>query len=370
VKHWQETREIFSRAAELLAVGGRCAIGTVVAISGSAYRRPGAKMLTDAQGRTWGGVSGGCLEADVREVALRVMEDGGAVTRRYETGADEDVVWGLGLGCDGSVEILVQPLARTNEATGSFMRGTLDRLSGDDPFAIVTALEGPGVAAGAAVLVPAEGPDPGPADTPSGRLARLAGPALDGVSRVVEDGELRAFVDVFRPPPRVLLCGAGDDAIPLTAAASSAGFRVAVADHRDAYLTAHRFPAAELLDPGQLPGSRLRDAYGVVMTHNLERDRAWVRRLVEGGAAYIGLLGPRARREDILADLDEAERNAVYGPVGLDIGADGPEQVAVSVVAEMLAVLAGRAPRHLRDRERPIHERASADRPRAGSAVR
>lgn len=393
MKHWQETRQIFSRATELLAVEERCAVGTVVAISGSAYRRPGAKLLIDPSGRTWGGVSGGCLEDDVREVALRVIESGDPVVRRYETGSDEDVVWGLGLGCDGSVEILIQPLSRHDRETESLLRAALDRFEGREPFAIATFLDGPdppvgtsavlGAAVAAMGSTASAGPAPaaGEASEPLGREGpeQTAGDGpepLASIARgVIEQGasalELlagaRVFVDAFHPPEEVILCGAGDDAVPLAALAAQAGFRVTVSDRRPAYLTRERFPAADLADPETLPPDRIRGAYGVILTHHLERDRGWAETLVEAGAAYVGLLGPRARRDDIVSGIDEDARARIYGPVGLDIGADGPEQVALSVVAEMLAVRAGREPRHLRDRERPIHERRPAFADAAGT---
>lgn len=399
MKHWQETRQIFSRATELLAVDERCAVGTVVAISGSAYRRPGAKLLIDPGGRTWGGVSGGCLEDDVREVALRVIESGDPVVRRYETGSDEDVVWGLGLGCDGSVEILVQPLSRHDRDAVSLLRAALDRLEGREPFAIATFLDGPDPPTGTSAVVgaagavaagssaaygrpggaagrdrePHSGGDPEPhAGRDPEPLASLArGVLRQGASALAMLAGARVFIDAFRPPEEVILCGAGDDAVPLAAFAARAGFRVTVSDHRPAYLTRERFPAADLADPETLPPDRIRGAYGVVLTHNLERDRGWAETLVNGGAAYVGLLGPRARRDDIMSGIGGDASARIYGPVGLDIGADGPEQVALSVVAEMLAVRAGREPRHLRHRERPIHERPAvlADAPGSGAGT-
>lgn len=359
MKNWQETESLFRRVAQGMDAGHRCAVGTVVSIAGSAYRRPGAKLLVRRDGRAWGGVSGGCLEADVREVALEVLDRGEPVLRSYRTGSDENVVWGLGLGCDGSVEILVQPYPPTGD--GLFIDRALGLLGGRKPFSIVTVLPGSGPSpAGAAALVDssgavASGTGDGSLDA---RLASVAMPALASASAAcVEDAGLAAFVDVLLPPPEALICGAGDDAMPLAAVAAQAGFRVAVSDHRPAYLTAERFPGAALIDPGDLPPGRVRDSYAVVMTHDLERDRAWLRALADGGAAYIGLLGPRARRDDLLDGVPADALPTIYGPVGLDIGADGPEQVALSVVAEMLAAGAGREPGHLRDREAPIHAR-------------
>ncbi len=359
MKNWQESEQLLLRVAESLDAGERCALGTVVSIAGSAYRRPGAKLLVRADGRTWGGVSGGCLEDDVREVALQVLESGEPVLRGYRTGGDEDVLWGLGLGCDGSVDVFIQPYPPGSDRR--FIDRALSMLGGRDPFAIVTVLPGNGDRPGSAALVDASGAVASGTgdDELDERLAALAGPVLAARASARAEGTgLAAFVDVLLPPAEALICGAGDDAIPLAAAAAQAGFRVAVSDHRPAYLSGGRFPGAKLLAPEDVLPGRVRDSYAVVMTHNLERDRTWLRTLIEGGAAYIGLLGPRARREDLLESAPPGALAAIYGPVGLDIGAEGPEQVALSVVAEMLAVRAGREPAHLRDREAPIHAAA------------
>ena len=143
MSHWKETREILSRVAELLAAGRRAALATVVRISGSAYRRPGAKFLIEESGDTLGSVSGACLEADVREVARGVLATGTPTLRHYSTGTDEDVVWGLGLGCNGLVDVFIQsategPLAEQAERLREL-------LAGDAPFAIATVIGGEGL---------------------------------------------------------------------------------------------------------------------------------------------------------------------------------------------------------------------------------
>src|ERR1700704_104359 len=147
MKHWHETSAILDRVARLAESGGRAAIATVVRISGSAYRRPGAKVLVEEGGRTTGGVSGGCLEADVREVALEVMRAGAPRLLHYDTGSDDETVWGLGLGCEGAVDIFVQPVG------AELIRGALapvrELLSGGTafgtavPFAVAPVVAGP-----------------------------------------------------------------------------------------------------------------------------------------------------------------------------------------------------------------------------------
>ncbi|MFY9549867.1 MAG: XdhC family protein [Thermoanaerobaculia bacterium] len=336
MKHWKETAEVFERIARLSEAGRQAALATVVGTEGSAYRRPGAKFLVEDDGRTLGGISGGCLEADVRENALQILRDRRAPRLlRYDTGADDEAIWGLGLGCSGSVEVFVQPAPGPGgiEATDRIR----ELLSEDAPFTVSTLIDGP------------EG-EVGRVTVAVGAQSRLEGSA----------GGARAFTEVLMPPPYLLLVGAGDDAIPICAYASDVGFRVAVVDHRESFLAAPRFPGAfrrVLARPEDglpsLPvGPR---SSAVIKTHSFGHDREWARRLISAGAASVGLLGPRARTRRILKEIGAPEGERVFGPVGLDLGAEGPEQVALSIVAELLAVRAGREPLPLREKESAIH---------------
>jgi xanthine/CO dehydrogenase XdhC/CoxF family maturation factor len=333
MSHWKETSEILSRVAELLAAGRRAALATVVHISGSAYRRPGAKFLIEESGDTLGSVSGGCLEADVREVARHVLATGTPTLRHYSTGTDEDVVWGLGLGCNGLVDVFIQsategPLAEQAERLREL-------LAGDAPFAIATVIGGEGLGMVTLREQTAERTD------------------------VLRAGDRETFVEGLLPPPHLIVCGAGDDARPLAAYAADAGFRVTVVDHRPGLLESARFPQAARLvvaraeEPIELPPAAR--SLAVVKTHSLAHDQEWVRRLLAAGLPYVGILGPRARSEEILREIGPVDASRVFGPVGLDIGADGPRQVALSIVAELLAFTARRQPRHLCDRREAIH---------------
>ena len=359
MKHWQETSHIVGRITELAATGQRAAMATVVRIDGSAYRRPGAKLLVEESGVTRGGVSGGCLEADVREIAMTVMREGVPRLRHYETGDDDRTVWGLGLGCNGSVDIFVQPV--TSEDTLDVARHVRTLLAGDAPFAVSTLVRGPAAARGR-MLVAGEGPLAGSTGTPAldREIARRAHTLLAaGESQCYDIEATGVFTEVHVPPPRLVICGAGDDAICLSAYASQVGFRVTVIDHRPAYLSRERFPDAERID--RRPADGLEGlplgprTHLVVMTHSFAHDREWVRRLLSTDVPYIGLLGPRARTDEILEQIDATGTDRLFAPVGLDLGADGPEQVAVSILAELLAVRASSAPRHLREKDGVIH---------------
>jgi xanthine dehydrogenase accessory factor len=359
MKNWNETAHIIERLAGVSERGDGAALAMVIAIEGSAYRRPGAKLLIEPEGATLGGVSGGCLEADVRELGLAAIEDGETSVRRYVTGDDEDTVWGLGLGCDGTVEVCIQPITAEWWVAGSRVQ---QLLKGDDAFAVATVVEGS--EGGRVVVIERDGATHGSTGDGEldGGIARDAARRLAAeASGLTEIGSSRVFIELLEPPPHVLIVGAGDDAQPLAEIGGQAGFRVTVIDHRPAYLTEDRFPATRTVhvhSPGEGGFPEGSDTYAVVMTHNLTRDREWVTHFLLSDVPYIGLLGPRSRRAEILSGADGADTSRVFGPVGLDVGADGPEQVAIAIVAELLAVRAARTPRHLRERVEPIHEPA------------
>ncbi len=359
MKHWQETSHIVDRIRRVGRQGRSAALAVVTRVEGSAYRRTGAKLLIEAEGSTLGGISGGCLEEDVRQVGLEVIRTGRSRVLRYDTSDDEARVWGLGLGCDGRVEVLVLPISK-EAASGPWAR-VRHLLQGDSPFAISLIVEEDG--RGEVVAVGPSGRAAGGLDEKAADSAveAAASAALrDRATRLEPFGSRLVFTEVLLPPPRLLVCGAGDDARPLVSFAAAAGLRVFVADHRAAHLAARRFPEAwELLPlrPEELSQEVLldRDACAVVKTHSLKQDTEWVRRLAGTDVFYIGILGPRKRTMKILADLGIEGDERIFGPVGLDLGADGPEQVALSIVAELLAVRARREPHHLRLRESAVH---------------
>ena len=358
MKQWLETREVLDFLHAARTAGTRAALATVVRVRGSAYRHEGAKLAVAEDGRTAGNVSGGCLEQDVREVALQVIRKGEPELRNYCSSADEIAAWDLGVGCEGQVDVFVEAAdARPRE------RALLD---GRRPFVVCTLLDGKRERGNGTRLVVtgdgAEG-DLGSADLNRNATTRARELLETGESGIQEIAGRTVFFDVLVPPPQLVVLGAGDDARPLVRFAAEVGFRVVVVDRRPGYLTADRFPAAAALV--QSAGDELEDAlpldaecYAVVMNHNFADDQAYVRALLKAPVAYVGILGPRQRTERILRNLSaegSTDEGRVYGPVGLDIGTDGAEQVALAVIAEILAVRSGRRARSLRERRAAIH---------------
>jgi len=357
MKQWLETREVLDFLAAAGTAGKRAALATVVRVRGSAYRHEGAKLVVAEDGSTAGNVSGGCLEQDVREVAVQVIRAGEPQLRSYCSSADEIAAWDLGVGCEGQVDVFVEVAeARARE------RGLLD---GREPFAVATIVGMRDAGCGMRLIVTRDrrNGDLGSLDLNDRATTRARELLETGDSGIHEIGGRSIFFDVLVPPPQLVVLGAGDDARPLVRFAADVGFRVVVVDRRQGFLTVERFPAAAALI--QSAGDELSAAlpldaecYAVVMNHNFADDQAYVRALLKTPVAYVGMLGPRQRTERILRTLagegpmDEAR---VYGPVGLDIGTDGAEQVALAVIAEMLAVRSGRRARSLRERRAAIH---------------
>lgn len=359
MKQWLETREVLDSLARFQREGRRAALATVVRVRGSAYRHEGAKLLVAEDRTSAGNVSGGCLEQDVREVALQVIRSGEPQLRTYCSSADEIAAWDLGVGCEGEVVVYVEPAreARPRE------RALLEERR---PFAVCTVLAGPGPEGRGTRLIVTEDAVAGDLGS-AGLDARATERARDllrterpGLHSIAGSG---VFIDILVPPPQLVVLGAGDDARPLARFAAEVGFRVVIVDRRAGYLTHERFPEAALLV--ESGGDRLADrlpldaeCYAVVMTHNFADDQAYLRGLLKAPVPYIGMLGPRQRTERILRSLgaeEPVDEARVYGPVGLDIGTDGGEQVALAVIAEILAVRSGRRARSLRERKAPIH---------------
>ena len=275
---------------------------TVFETEGSTYSKAGAQMLVDRDGVFRGMLSGGCLEGDLAVRAGQVLDSGKPQTATYDLGQDDDELWGMGVGCDGLMRMLLQPLRPE---------------SGYEPFATIA-----GILRG---------------DESRELLLDVAAQGIDPIRLSV------------RPPPRLLVLGAGLDAEPVVRFAAELGWRCTVADHRPAYLEtgdfsaavgAHCQPVEELASVLDL---NLFDA-AVVMSHHLVSDRAYLAQLADTDIRYIGLLGPRHRRERLLSELGDKAgslEDRLHGPAGLDIGGRGPGPIALSIVAQVQKVLAG-----------------------------
>jgi len=323
--------------------GKQVAAATVVAVTGSTPRREGARLLVSAVGDTWGSVSNGCVEGDVAAHAAEVLRTGRPHLAAY--GITDEFAFNVGLSCGGSVEVFIERWT-----------GLPERLAGGpgEGFvgALATVLGGPGE--GAHGLFDRErGWVAG--DLPTSLAERLVSEAVAAVdaerSHLVTAGESRVFLEAVVPAPRLLLFGAGHTAEALTALAAAAGFRVMVCDPRPALAVPERYPAAEVLVgwPDQLVPTLAPDrrTYVVVLAHDPKIEVPLLPLLLATPACYIGVLGSRKTQAARVARLraegwPAGQVARLHGPVGLDIGAVTPEEVAVSIVAEMVAWRRGR----------------------------
>jgi xanthine dehydrogenase accessory factor len=364
----RELEEILQGIEQAQASGLRAALCTVVRVRGSAYRREGAKMLVLEDGSHVCMLSGGCLEPEVALAAQQVIASHRSELVSYDL--SEEVVWGLGIGCGGSVDILIEPL-QNNPPLETWLEVLRKGELGICATLLISESEFQ------RVLISPDGTLRGTTDpVVMGQVRQLA---LEMMANIYPRSETRAvqtlrhtsdvFFDASGPAPKLVIFGAGHDAVPLNARANELGWAVSVVDTRAMFLTASRFPGATLLNPGirfEAGVSLNPGAFCVVMNHHLERDTASLRFCLQTGATYIGVLGPRARYLDLLERLQTqgftptpAQLERVHNPIGLDIGAESPDEVAVSVMAELIAVRRGFAGGSLNGRSGRIHDPVS-----------
>ncbi len=367
----------------------RAALATVVRVEGSAYRRPGARMVITETGRTSGVVSGGCLEGDVRERAVRVMRTGRSTLVKYDTTADDKIVWGLGLGCNGIVHVLIEPASDRTDHLVRF----LDACSkGQDRAAFATVIRSEGVAEvalGTRLFLYPDGASESDAGAPENGITQriltdLHTAVRSGVSSLRHygaDAAVEIFIEVVEPQVPLVIFGAGADAVPLVEMARQLGWHTTVVDTHARSRSLERFANADaviLCRPEEVSARvTLTESTAVVlMTHNYFHDLEVLNVLFNKPARYVGCLGPRRRTERLLSELPCApvalgtsSLGRLHAPVGMDLGAESPSEIALSIAAEILAVLRGRSGGPLHGRRGSIHGDAPAPAPKKWAPV-
>jgi xanthine/CO dehydrogenase XdhC/CoxF family maturation factor len=357
----RELWEILAHITEITEEGRKAALATVIATSGSTYRRPGARMLITPE-EAVGAVSAGCLEDEIRAVGLRVIRTGNPERLRFDTTEEMDKIAGTGLGCRGTIDVFVEPLSP--ERAHPYL--ALCKALEEDRVCTL----GIEIPAGRRILLLNSEPafdelrDP-PLRERIASVREQLSPRRPTALLPLEDREI--YVERIEPPLKLIVFGAGYDAQPLVRLAKELGFRVTVMDPRPQYLTEERFPEADrlvLAHPSEAPTRVPVDerTFLVILTHNYLYDLELLKWALRTEAPYVGQIGPRARTEELLADIErerglllEEARGKLYGPVGLDVGAESPEEIALSILSEILAVRSGRAGGFLRERQGPIH---------------
>ena len=334
------------------AAGEPLVLATVYETAGSTYSKAGHRILLAANGDYRGLVSGGCLEGDLVERARAVVATKRAIGVTYDLRDSADDLWGLGVGCNGLLRVFLQPLLPGNDYQP--FGAIAERLAGSRAAGVATVIESAraDVAVGATAVAGAGSERVFGAEAVGAELLLAAGRAAvqSGGARLENDDGCRVLYAPLRPIPKLLVLGGGLDAIPLVGMAAELGWFVTVADHRPAYIARGGFERAEqalLVEPGKLAASLPLADYDaiVVMSHHLVTDRRYLAELATVDTRYLGVLGPRARRDRLLEELGDVApllRERLKGPVGLDIGADSPESIALSILAELTSTLSTR----------------------------
>jgi xanthine dehydrogenase accessory factor len=323
-------------------------LATIVKAEGSSYRRPGAHMLILPDGQTIGSISGGCLERDVIAHAENLREP---KLLSYDTTSEEDVLLGVGLGCKGIIEILIEPLHESDPRLDFIAQLFAARQSG----VLITEIR-PQLARRS--FLHADGCFAG--------NEALANDARESLRTNRSFTRNEVFFQVIHAPTPLYVFGAGFDAVPLVCFAKELGFEVTVIDRRPAYATKERFSSADhviVAAPDEISKLPFHErAAAVIMSHHYISDRDYLKALLRIPLPYLGLMGPRRRAEKMLAEfreegvlIGESSLQRLHNPIGLDIGAEGPEQIALAILAEINAVFAGHGAGMLREKKGPIH---------------
>jgi xanthine dehydrogenase accessory factor len=350
----KELLEIVAALERAPAAAGPAVLTTLMKVAGSAYSGPGARMLVLPDATIAGSLGASCFEKDLAAHAERIRASGSPEMVTYDLTEDDDKPWGLGMGCRGKLDLLLEPAAagRVPEHLAFVVEAARGRQA-----AVVATLfrtgKDPALSLGERLMLRADG-------RAAGRLlhGRLGAAVLEDARAVLAEGrprlcthrvaggEAEVLLEYLPPPIALLVCGDGRDALPLARLAGELGWAVSV------------------LGKDEMPAVSDQRTAAIVMSHNYDRDLALLAALLPSPARYVGILGSRSRTRQLLNDLAKQERSPtkaqlarLHAPVGLDIGGETPGEVALSIVAEIQAVFAGRRGEKLRERKGPIHDR-------------
>lgn len=366
--------EVLDTIRDALAAGEPAVLATIVDVEGSAYRQPGSKMVIRAGGDGVGSLTAGCLEDEVRALAGEVLDAGEPRIEVFDLTGDDDV-WGLGVGCNGVIKMLLEPL-------DSSFQPPVDAVAAGENCIVATVLESDHPAVGLGDrLSGRHGTFTETENWPASLLKRLAEPAktlstagkADTIEVSLDSGSIQVFLDGIAAPPELLVFGTGHDVRPVVELAALADFHVTVVGFRGATATEERFPSADRViatSPAAVRDEVDIDerTYTVVMTHNFIDDRLTLAELTQSATPYIGLMGPTDRFSEMLSAFEEEGRtfdqetlDRIYTPIGIDLGGGAPYQIATSIISELLAVHNDRTPQHLSEKDGSIHEHLDID---------
>lgn len=373
----KEIREIIRSYDELQKEGKRSALATVVQVEGSSYRRPGARMLVVEDGRLTGAISGGCLEGDAMRKAFHVINEQRPALVTYDTMDEDDATLGIGLGCNGIIQVLIEPiLSEESNNPIALLKKATNRRQTSVIATFFNLNDRRQAQPGTRLFLGENGDVFGacPFESLEGRWQEDAHSAFYAsenkwVNYTTPHGKVTVFYEILPPVLSLVLIGAGNDVMPVVDMADILGWETKVVDGRATHARPERFASAcqvLVAKPEQVLKHIALDDYTVfaLMTHNYNYDKAMLYELCQQGARYIAMLGPKKKLNRILEEFEEegrplsaAQLETIFSPAGLDIGAETSEEIALSILAEIMAFLKERRGIFLREKMQPIHER-------------
>lgn len=378
----KELQEIIKKYDVASQKNIKSALVTVVHLDGSSYRRPGARMLVNDDGKITGAISGGCLEGDALKKALFAISEQKNTLFTYDTSKEDDSEMGIHLGCEGLIQVLFESIDSEKEENPIQLLSKA--LAVRQKAVLVTLFDlnnNQNVQHGTCLLLEENG-------TLSGKipLQQFEDAVLKDITDVMQNGEsvfkqyksgdvsVTAFFEFLHPPVSLVVLGAGNDAIPLMKFADVLGWDFRIVDRRDTHANKERYPTASQILVANPDVALEHLAYDnrtffVLVTHSYKCDYYMLKSLCAAAVPYIGILGPKKKLHRMLEEIQHNEGihlnpdkvATIYGPTGLDIGAETPEEIALSIIAEIQAVLTGKMGGMLKTKNEVIHSRDSLD---------
>jgi len=373
----KEIRDIIKAFDEAQKLGKQTALATVVHVEGSSYRRPGARMLIEDDGQLTGAISGGCLEGDALRKALLVMTEKRSRLVTYDTMDDDDAKFGVGLGCNGIIQVLIEPIDISNPDNPiQYLKKVNEKRQTAALVTLFSLQDRKGPQYGTCLLLKEDGGLVQHVPVLKEVLLADANEVLINQNSsfknyTSDDHNITAFIEVIKPPVSIIIIGAGNDVVPVVNMADILGWETTVVDGRANYAKQERFVSAcqvLVAKPENVLEQITIDEHTVflLMTHNFNYDMAMLRQLLGKTVTYIGMLGPKKKRERILNELKdegsnftEQQLSVLHSPVGLDIGAETSEEIALSILAEIKAMFANKDVQSLRKIKEVIHPRSA-----------
>ncbi|RFU65138.1 XdhC family protein [Peribacillus glennii] len=343
----QEARDVVKQIKKAWDRKEKTALLMINQVRGSAYRQPGAKMMMATDGQMFGSLSGGCLENDLFEWAKEAIRENNPVTKHYDLSENE--MWSLGIGCKGSLEIMIVPVNQ-DDLFWEHAMGLVQK-----NISLTMILEIP---TGTRILLDQNRNGWGDLELLPESVYRHAYERTDRTrAEVIVHGDRRFVIDTMKPSERLIISGAGHDAVPLASVAHNVGYDVTILDPRKDFNNPFRFPDVShmVVEPGNADASSFSDSAWVIMNHQQSRDEAALELALRSNPRYIGVLGPLSRTQEMLDNIGATlSSGPIHAPVGLDLGAETIEEVAISILSELMMDRSGKSGRSLHGRTK-IH---------------